>query len=283
MILLRYTKTGEKRITDFRDLHVNGTCFLVGGSPSLKEQPIHMLEERGVLTMAMNNAATHFKPKMWVSGDHPQCYEPQILKDPGIMKFAPAHAAELKTKDDKMYRENPNMLFYIQKPEVPYNEFFEDVAEVPWYNNTLFVGIHILYNLGIRTIILAGSDFGFQKDGEVYAHKTKLGALERKWNNDVYSFQVKELKLMKPLFDSNGLKLVDTSKNSKLSDTYEHVSLEEGLQLAKRSFPTSMVDPATLPHCSAFATDDLKKQVGGALWPGPGVSSNTNNSMELVL
>ena len=198
MILIRHTPGGNRRVTDLQDVFWKRTAILAGGAPSLKEQPIELLDKRGVLTMAMNNAAVHFRPTLWCSGDNPHCYEPQILKDPGVIKFAPmAHAdVELEWAKGAKYKDMPGVYFYNQEMNVPWEEFLGQRAGVPWYNNTLFVAIHMLYQLGIRRLILAGSDFGFAKNGDMYAHATRLGDLERKWNLDLYNHQVKELRLL---------------------------------------------------------------------------------------
>ena len=267
MILVRYTSEGLRRVTDLRNIYNGRTAFLVGGAPSLLEQPIHLLEQRGVLSMAMNNAAQHVRSTMWCCGDHPECFQPAILYDPTILKIAPTCYAETPTKycGDKKFREFPNTFFYIQEAGLPWDEFFADRAVVPWYNNTMFVSIHVLYALGIRRIILAGSDFGFGKNGEMYAHATKFGSLERKWNLNLYNNLVKELRLMKPIFDGAGLQLYDSSKNSRLGSVYPRISMEDGVKLCLEDFP-SFMDSAELPHCSKFAPTNIKDAIAG--WPG---------------
>lgn len=281
MILTRVTPGNHKRVVDLQDMFHGQTAMLVGAAPSLREQPIELLSQRGVLTMAMNNAATHFRPVMWVSGDHPECYDPQILHDPGIMKFGPmSHAGARIKRIGRSTSGNavmpycliPNIHFYMQEANVPWDEYLGQRAAVPWYNNTLLVGIHILYMLGIRRIILAGSDFGFaakdvDKDApDMYAHKTKFGDLERKWNLDLYNSLVKELRLLKPIFKNAGLTLMDSSKNSRISQVYEHISLETAVDICLNTFPIEMVDPSTLPHCSKFAPESIQKRI--AQWPG---------------
>jgi len=264
MILIRYTKTGLKRLTDLSDLYKNQTALLLGGAPSLKEQPLELLKQRGVLIAAMNNAALHFRPTLWFSGDHPACYEPQLLYDPTIIKFAPLPFADIKI-GNKKYNELPNINFYIQQDGVTWDKFFNNQPHVPWYNNTLLVSIHILYQLGVNRIILGGSDFGFVGD-KIYMHETKLGSLEQKWNQDLYNGLVRELRLLKPIFEQAGLTLMDCSKNSRLGQVYPHITMEEAVRLCLEGFPEKPVDPSTLPHCSKFAPQDIKEKI--ANWPG---------------
>jgi len=267
MILIHYTNSGFKRIHDMRDMYKNQTAFLIGGAPSIKEQPLEMLSRRGVLTMAINNAAIHFQPTLWVCGDPPGCYEPQILADPKITKFAPVIYAEKEVESFKnqKYYMLPNINFYIQESNVPWGQFLYEQPGVPWYSNTLFVGIHILYRLGVRRIILGGSDFGFKKD-TVYAHKTNLGELEQKWNTDLYTNLAVEIKRLKPIFDEAKLELLDCSKYSQIKDVYKYISMEDAIALCLETFPPNMVDPVTLPHCSKYATKNIKEQI--AAWPG---------------
>ena len=268
MILIHYTPAGLRRTVDVQDIYGGCTAMLVGGSPSLLEQPVHLLNERGVLSMAMNNAGIHFQPTLWVSGDRPECYEPRILLDPNIMKFGIVSHAEVKLDKrygNKVYREMPNQYFYIPEDDVPWDEYFSNRRGVPWYNNSLFVGIHLLYRLGVRRIILAGSDFGFN-GSKVYAHPTNLGEAEKKWNHDLYNSQAYELRRLKPLFDKAGLELYDSSVNSRISQVYRKVTMEEAVDMCRSGFPVSNLDPKDLPHCSKFAPRELKSQV--ARWPG---------------
>lgn len=263
MILVHYTFSGLKRVTDIKDLFKGHTAMLLGGAPTLKEQPLELLNQRGVLTMAINNAAIHFRPTMWVSGDHPDCYEPQILLDPTITKFMPLPFADIIVCD-RSCKNLPNMHFYVQEDNVPWEQFLLSKFTVPWYCNTLFVGIHILYELGIRRIILGGSDFGF--GAQVYAHESSLGTFEQKWNSDLYNSLARELKLLKPIFEASDLTFMDCSKNSRLSDVYKHITMEEAVKLCLDGFPTKMVDPKSLPHCSKFAPVHIKERI--AKWPG---------------
>ena len=268
MILIHYTPDGLKRTTELRDIFHDETAVLIGGAPSLKEQPYHLLERRGVLTMAMNNAATLVRPTLFVCGDHPDCYDPTILLDPTIMKFGPMSWAETETKTfitGRKFYTFPNMYFYMQAAKVPWDEYLADRAEVPWYNNTILAGIHILYILGVRRIILAGSDFMFGKTSD-YAHGQILGSLEKKWNLDLYNHLVKELRTLRPVFDKAGLELMDCSKNSRLSQVYQHIDLETAVKLATKEFPSATVPSNLLPHCSKFAPRGIKEAI--AEWPG---------------
>lgn len=279
MILIHFTPDGLKRTMDVRNTQHNQTAILLGGAPSLLQQNYKLMEQRGVLVMAMNNAARHIRPTYFVCGDNPNCYEPQLLMDPTIMKIGPMHwantAAEMHC-NGKLFRDFPNMFFYLQQRDVAWDEYLATRAEVPWYQNTILAGIHILYQLGIRRIILAGSDFMVGTDSD-YAHGQQLGKLEKKWNLDLYNHVVRELRLLKPVFDKAGLKLMDCSVNSRLKQVYKQVTLEQAVDMCLEGFPSEALAADKLPHCSKFASKHIREHI--AEWPGNnGIKGKTNSN-----
>lgn len=120
--------------------------------------------------------------------------------------------------------------------------------------------IHVLYQMGVTTIILGGSDFGGSGE-RMYAHETDLGDLQKKWNQKLYDNLASELRTLKPYFEKMNLKFYDCSAHSRLSQTYKHLTLEEAVSMCLEKFPKAQVDPKTLPHCSAFAPDRIKELV----------------------
>lgn len=252
MILIRFNRDGSKRLSDLTNLFEGRTVLLIGGSPSIKEQQIERIEQRGILSAAINNAAKHVKTTLWFSGDNPKCYEPQIIFDPTIIKFAPVSNHSIKI-DTTPYFHLSNLYFYMPLDDVPWNEFFAPRKEVPWFKNTLFVAINILYNLGIRRIILCGSDFAFSKDGKVYAHDTPLNEKEKSWNTAIYNYQVQELRALRPMFEKYKLELLDASKYSRLSSVYKHIDLDTAIDLCLKDFPKQPKKDSDLLHCSRFS------------------------------
>jgi hypothetical protein len=100
----------------------------------------------------------------------------------------------------------------------------------------------------------------------MYAHETALGSMEQKWNLDLYNSQVRELRLLKPVFERAGLTLLDSSKNSRISQVYEHITLEKAVEMCLEPFPPEPMDSKELPHCSKFAPDSIQERI--AKWPG---------------
>jgi len=259
MILVSFNSAGHQRVVNLDDIYQGCTCILMGGAPTIKEQPLHLLEQRGVLAAAMNNAARHFRPRLWMSADAPGSFEPQILLDPTITKFAPLGHHQTVV-NNRPYRSLPNVLFYICESDVPLGRLLSSRLMCPWYRNTLLAAVVLLYHLGIRRLILGGSDFEF--GGNVYAHADGLADHERELNRRLYESQAIDLQRLKPVFTDAKLELLDCSVKSKLGDSYPVITMERAVELALEGFPREMVDPKTLPHGTRFAPSDMKRGLG---------------------
>lgn len=259
MILITYTPDGQQRMTNLADIFSGQTAILMGAAPTIAEQPLHLLEQRGVLSAAMNNAARHFRPTLWMSADHPACFEPQILHDPGIIKFSPVGHAETVI-DGKPFRAMPNLYFYANEADVAIGELLTERMQTPWFQNTLLVSIALLVFLGVKRIILGGSDFEFGE--KVYAHDDGLAEHECELNRTLYASQKYDLRKLKPVFDKAGVELLDCSVKSKLEGFYRTLSFEKAIELCLEGFPQEMVDPKTLPHGTRFAPAQLKEKLG---------------------
>jgi hypothetical protein len=259
MVLVSFNIDGHQRLVNLTDLYQGGTCILMGGAPTIEQQPLHLLGQRGMLTAAMNNAARHFRPQFWFSADHPQSFEPQILLDPAIMKFAPLGHHQTVV-NNRPYRALPNMLFYICENDVPLGRMLSSRLMCPWYRNTLLAAVVLLYHLGIRRLILGGSDFEF--GSKVYAHPDGLAEHERELNRRLYESQAIDLQRLKPVFDDAKLEFLDCSLKSKLGSVYRAITMEQAVELALEGFPKEMVDPRTLPHGTRFAPSDMKRGLG---------------------
>jgi hypothetical protein len=68
-------------------LFAGRAAFLLSGGPALTKQNLMLLPQRGVLTMAMNSAATSYRPQLWVCDANPVPPLSPTWHDPGILKF----------------------------------------------------------------------------------------------------------------------------------------------------------------------------------------------------
>ena len=66
------------------DMFRGGSCFLVCSGPSLKAQDLTLLQQRGIVTCTVNNAATVVRSSLWVSVDDPGNFSDAVWRDPAI-------------------------------------------------------------------------------------------------------------------------------------------------------------------------------------------------------
>ena len=250
MITMRFDPAGGRRIEDLVNLYNEGTAILLGGSPNLPANTFELLNKHTPLLMAINNAGVNrVTPTFWCGGDHPDCYAVQILNSPTVFKFASALYC-MQLKSGTAYHAYPNIRFFIPKQGIPWEDAFRGRKEVPWYSNTLYSSILILYNLGIRKILLLGCDF----DNSVasYSHDTDLTEEELAWNTKLYKQQKEELHALKTLFSQQGLELVQVVQKPIKVDTdiyYNQITLETALGLCTY---TDFEGTANLPHSSSL-------------------------------
>ena len=238
-------------------------AFLVGGAPSLKEQNYRLLEQRGVVTFAMNNVGSLFRPTCMVASDEPACFDRRLLMDPTIVKFLWGAYRDKRIRGTgKSFDDLPNVWMYDAVVRRRDSSLLADTNYLDWKRNTFFLGISVMYHLGIRKIVLAGSDFGPDDRGTDYSSGASLSKDEKEWNNLLYRYEIADMVRLKPVFDSYGLEIVDTSLHSKIcapAGPYRHATLEEGVEMCLKGFPSS--HDTDLPHVSRLHDRSLMDQV----------------------
>ena len=83
-MLFRFT--GERRRSVDMEDTFSGTCFLVGGAPSLTPY-VDKLNTARVPKLVMNNTAVMVRPTLWIGGDAANYYSSSILFDQTYPKF----------------------------------------------------------------------------------------------------------------------------------------------------------------------------------------------------
>lgn len=259
MMYVVSSMTGATRLTFMDDLYKGATVMLFGGAPTIKELPLELLQQRGVVTAAINNVARHFRPTLWFSGDNPACYDLNILQDPGIMKFSPNYFMDVDV-EGVAFKFYPNTVFFVPDRSVAQNEMLISRKHTAYYNNTLMAAIVILYSMGFRRIILCGCDFEMT-DGQLYAHKTRLTPEEINSNLRLYDSQVQTLIAMKPATVEAGLCIMDASVKSKLGSHYERLSFTQAVDMCTGDMTRPGMSEG-LMHGTRFASEEMRKAIG---------------------
>lgn len=273
MIFYRLAKDGGQSITQLDGIWEGATALLCGGGPSLTSNDLRALEQPGLLTVAMNNAARHFRPTAWVCSDDPRCFEPRILADPGIMKFA--NSAHMRAQvGGRPWGEAPSTYFY--KPTTPPDARDPLGANnhMSWTNNTFSHSLYLLYSMGVRRIGLLGSEFGASADKRLYAHDTGYSDLQQSWNRELYEGLAADTIARHAYYAARGLTIVDGSEPSRISPPYARMAFHDLIDWALQSYPRQLADARTLPHCSAFAPERMRAAAAGVLHAGDGAYSD---------
>jgi len=265
MVFFTFDRDDSAHMCDLTGMFAGGSAMLVGGSPTLRDHDLSILEQRGLVTFAMNNTGALFRPTCMTCCDNPRCFDLSILKDPTVMKFGLLGHAKAKVRQDSetRFQDLPNMFFYPSHDESRDSAFATQRYTLDWKRNTMFVSIEIMISLGIRTIVLAGSDFGSSNNRD-YAHGSTLDDREKIWNATLYKYEAFDLRKLKTRFDDLGVEFIDASDRSKISGSmgpYRHMTLEEGVKYCLRDYDPAPAAPGSLPHCSRLYQDKFVNNV----------------------
>lgn len=237
---------GYAKPLDLRDFYQGCTLVLIGGSPAIKKENIdRVLPGAPVYTMAMNNAAVTYKPDLWVGGDRPECYSPDILHDPSIIKFAGVG----RRRDDchgKLWYSIPNTIFYsATEKDYTINNLFTPHKHLVWWHNTWWVAMTLAYTLGFRTILTIGTGFTMSTSGQ-YSYATKLRSKEISSNNKLYDKTAQAMNDNRDLFVTQGMHIYNCTSPSILEEAYGYLPLEEAIKVEQRKIPSR--DTLQRPH-----------------------------------
>jgi hypothetical protein len=248
--------------TAIRNLLAGGPAFLVGGGPSTKTQPLELLNNRGIFSLAVNNSAAHprFRASAFVCSDPPLKFSNSIWFDPHVMKFVPS--PKMSGNRERL-REKRNGIFERSKKKVtdspniwgfkrlswlwPDERFFlqdgacwgnHDVGVVKTKESktvcTLLLGLRLLYFLGARTIFLVGVDFLMKPDGVYSFDQNKsVGGCES--NNKQFEIVNGWLCRMESngVFGKFGLKIFNCYENSGLR-AFPYVPFDTAIEIATK-------------------------------------------------
>lgn len=246
---------------DLENLFKGGSCFFIGGGPSLLENlpaTQALLASRGVLTAAVNNiAARHIRPNIWISVDNPSSFSDVIFKDPAIMKFVAeenynknfldTHNGKKEASKTKV-SQCPNTFYFPRNKDFDAQKFLTEPT-VNWGNHTdivdsegnkggrsvMLAAIKILYYLGFRRIYLLGCDFNMTEQ-QPYAFEQKKHAGGCKTNNQMYEIMDSRFKVLRPILEKNKCIIKNCTPNSKLT-AFDHISLQQAVTEATNHIP----------------------------------------------
>jgi hypothetical protein len=231
-----------RRLQDLEGLYEGAECFLVLNGPSAAEA-YPLLEKRGVVTMAVNNGWTQFRPTLWCCHDPGSRFSMHGWRDPAILKFVPKTRLRDAVLDDAG---TPcgcvGLLPSVVPFDVRYNfdasKFLDDGVMAgtagrttcpDGHRNTVSVmlcALKVLVTLGFKTIYLVGADMGAHPDGRRYAFAERVSANHQDRFHEILRFWLTKLA---PILSGGGVRIVNTTMTSNL-ECFEFCPLQLALE-----------------------------------------------------
>lgn len=245
------------------DLYRGRTAFLVCSGPSLRSHDLSLLQQRGFVTLSVNNAATVVRSQLWCSVDDPGNFSDAIWRDPGIMKFVPLCHMEKKftvrseskqlTASQEKVGDMPAVFGFRRNESFNAEQWlYEDTFN--WGNHSrlvdaygqkgsrsvMYVALRMLFYLGIRRIYLLGCDFRMESGKQNYAFEQDRSPSSVKGNNSSYQILNTRLGHLKPHFEQEGLEIFNCTPNSGLT-AFPYVTYEAAVADVRAAMPHEII------------------------------------------
>mgnify|MGYP003134865004 CR=1 FL=1 len=238
----------DKESISWENRYKGSRIFLVCGGPSLNDVDLSLMNKRGVMSMAINNAWSRVKPDFWIGFDSPGRFSYYGWMDPSIIKFVPWQNKEQnlnsrvggKISDTgHSTMKAPNCWYLSNNEKFDPKTWFSE-ASVNWggpvkgvipengFRVTLLGALRMLYYLGFQEVYLLGCDWEMALEGEAYAWEEDKTLEKRKSNNEMYDWTSKVLGQLDEGFKKSGFQIFNCNPHSKL-DLYPHISYEEAI------------------------------------------------------
>jgi len=232
-----YRFIGDRRkAIDLENFYSGSSCFLVGGSPNLDcDNQFELLQQQGIVTMAMNNVATKFKPTFWIGADKPANYSKSILYDNSYLHFAYlSRCGELI--DGIRWQDFKNVLFLGSRPDIKAPSFFKPIRYFVWWHNIFLVALQVLYHLGFEKVYTVGCSFKIDYERQ-YSYKSRLKKEQIEYNQKTYDMVIKQLNEVMKFSNGVNFELISCTRKSKLNEICDYEKFGDILEEMKRKIP----------------------------------------------
>lgn len=230
--------------------------FLVCGGPSLKRLPVHLLRRRGIVSLAINNAAGFAPVSAWTFSDPQTKFHWGQFVDPSILTFAPIPKCRKRVrvkladgsfrKTDKVVGDCPSTLGYSRTGRFDPETFLTNEAAYWGHGGkgvdrpftrlcTMLLGIRLLHYLGIRRVYLLGVDFFIGKE-EMYAW-----AQDKQHGNRAWPKIDKLFESLVPVFKADGFEVFNCNPTSKF-EVFPYASFDDAYDYCRRDLPPEPYD-----------------------------------------
>ena len=227
--------------------------FLVCGGPSINQLPYHRLNERGVVSLGVNNIAAHVPVSAWCFSDPHVKFHHALFFDPAIITFAPIPKLNKRIRMKrpngtfrelrKRVKDCPNTFGFNRKTFL-YPEEFLTTDYAHWgYGGkqpeedrpytclcTMLIGIRLMCYLGCQRIYMLGVDF-WRDEEQQYAFDQKASLA-----NSRYDKENDMLQKIKPILEEKNIQIFNCNPESKCT-AFDYVSFDDAMIVCKNDVP----------------------------------------------
>lgn len=227
--------------------------FLMLSGPSLNALDLSLLDQRGIVTMGVNNAWTIHRPHLWTCVDDPGRFIDTGWKDPGILKLVPmchrVRRLRVQNPDGSMrpsafhVSQMPGVFFYRRSNHFDHERFLTgdtvcwgndgdraDSLGIKGKRSVMLAALRLLHHLGFRTVYLIGCDFKMADDRR-YAFDEDRALDVIRYNNTLYDALSRRFEALRPHFERHNFRVVNCSPGSELS-AFESMDFRDAVSQA---------------------------------------------------
>ena len=234
-----------------RNMWMGCAAFYVCGGPSMKSIDLSFLKERGIVSLAINNAAAYAPVKAMAFSDPASKFSSNVFFDPAIIKFVPKpklrERVRAKLPDGRFQwtaytvSQCPSV-FSFERDGLYEPETFLTRDKASWGVSkryevnkdkdkilcTFFIGLRLLHYLGVRRIYLLGVDFKMTPESQyAFGQSKHSGGVVS--NNNSYRVATKMLVTLRPHLEAAGLEVFQTNPDSDMK-AFDFVDLAYAIE-----------------------------------------------------
>jgi hypothetical protein len=244
----------------FAGLYYGADLYLLLGGPSVGTLDLTKLDQRGIVSMAVNNAALTYRTNLFICGDPPRKFHDAIWRDPGITCFLPRAkmwnemyerraSGRIDTAHEQIqfqpgvvgYDRNTNFdpERFLTEPTVSFGNSKKHKNNWPPVLSTMFSALKMAWWLGFFRVYLLGCDWHWDYHKTPYSFEMKRAVNVYASNNSSYAKMVPMMEALKPVFDDANFEVYNCNPESKLT-TFPHVPFESAIKSSASRIPLNL-------------------------------------------
>jgi hypothetical protein len=248
------------RVGGLAGLYYGADLYLLLGGPSANELDLTKLSQRGVVSMAVNNAALTHRTNLFICGDPPKKFHDAIWRDPGIICFCPKskmwnemfqkkESGQTGVANEQIHFQ-PSVVGYernscfnpekfLTEPTVSFGNSKKYDNEWPPVLSTMFSALKVAWWLGFFRVYLLGCDWHWDYHKTAYSFEATRAVNVFASNNSSYEKMTPMLEALKPVFEAASFEVYNCNPESKLT-VFPYVPFASAIESTANRIPSDL-------------------------------------------